>query len=453
MTRLSRFDRLILLILLALTGLTAGLVWRGDRVGIQVIALTPAADATHISTRPTLRVTFSQPIAAPNNFTLTITPPISGTTRWQGDTLTFQPAALLKSDTTYQITIPAGLTGQRGRTLLHPITWQFQTGHPRVLYLGWNDADRNQLFVVPISGGDPLPLTPAETDLLDYGVSADGMTIAYAIYREDGGSDLWRVSAAGGQPTLLLACPEAACSGPVWSPAADRLVYERRNLPAPGGAPGAPRLWWLDITTGQTNPVFQDSQWLGRVASFSPNGQWLAYVAPLAQEIQAYHLESGQTFSQRSYTGERPVWNPLANQLLFTDVFAGEQSYDIRLFQVDVTTGLTTSLSIPQAGVNDSAPAWSPDGQWIALERKIAQETRGKQLWLMRADGSDARPLTNDPDINYAMPAWSPDGRYLTFQRYPLTEAWADPAIWLYDTTTNELRQLAPAGLQPTWLP
>jgi TolB protein len=453
MTRLSRFDRLILLILFSLAGLTAGLVWRGDHVGIQVVSLSPADGATNVSTRPSLRVTFSQPIAEPDDLTLTITPPISGTTRWQGDTLIFQPAALLQSDITYQVTIPAGLTGQRGRTLLHPITWQFQTGRPRVIYLGWNEQDRNQLFVTPITGGDPIALTPPETDILDYGVSRDGMTVAYSIFREDGGSDLWSVPAAGGQPTLLLDCPGAACSGPVWPPVGGRLVYERRNLPGPGGAPGAPRLWWLDTATSQTGPLFEDSQWLGRAASFSAGGQWLAYVAPLAQEVQAYNLENGQTFTQRSYTGERPAWNPIADRFLFTDVFASEQSYDIRLFQVDVTTGLTVSLSGPQAGINDSAAAWSPDGQWIALERKIAQETRGKQLWLMRANGSDARPLTTDADINYAMPAWSPDGRYLAFQRYPLTEAWADPAIWLYDTVTGEMRQLAPAGLQPTWLP
>jgi TolB protein len=442
-----------LLILLALAGLTAGLVWRGDRVGIQVVALTPAADAGHVSTRPTLRVTFSQPIAPPADFSLTITPPISGTIRWQGDSLTFQPAALLQSDTTYQVTVPAGLSGQRGRTLLEPITWQFQTGHPRVIYLGWNEQDRNQLFVSDISGGEPVALTPPESDILDYGVSPDGMTIAYSVFREDSGSDLWVVPAAGGQPALLLACPGAACSGPVWSPAGGRLLYERRNQAGPGGAPGAPRLWWLDSATGQSTPLFEDSQWLGRAASFSPNGQWLAYVAPLAQEVQAYNLETGQTFSQRSYTGERPAWHPTDGRFLFTDVFATDLSYDIRLFQVDVTSGLTLSLSSPQAGINDSAAVWSPDGRWIALERKIAQETRGKQLWLLNADGRDARPLTNDPDVNYAMPTWSPDGRYLAFQRYPLTEAWADPAIWLYDTETEEMRQLAPAGLQPTWLP
>lgn len=450
---MTRFDRIILLVLLALAGLTAALVWRGDQVGIQVVALSPADNATGVSTRPTLRVTFSQPIANPDDVTLTITPPISGTSRWQGDTLVFQPAALLQSDTNYRITIPAGLNGERGRTLLKPVTWQFQTGHPRVLYLGWNEADRNQLFVVPIGGGDPIALTPPESDILDYGVSPDGMTIAYSVFREDSGSDLWRVPAGGGQPTLLLACPGAACSGPVWSPAGGRLLYERRNQAGPGGAPGAPRLWWLDTTTGQTSPLFEDSQWLGRAASFSSDGRWLAYAAPLAQEVQAYNLETGQTITQRSYTGERPAWHPAGDTFLFSDVFADAQSYDIRLLQIDVTTGITTPLSGLQAGINDGAAVWSPDGRWIALERKIGQETRGKQLWLMRADGSEARPLTNEPDVNHAMPAWSPDGRYLVFQRYPLTEAWADPAIWLYDTETGEMRQLAPAGLQPTWLP
>lgn len=454
MIRLSFFDRLIFLVLLGLAGLTAGLLWRGDHVGVQVIALNPADGAGNVSTRPLLRAVFSQPMAAPAEFILSLTPPVSGTTSWEGNLFTFRPAELLRSNTTYQVTIPAGLVSESGRLLLHPISWQFQTGQPRVIYMGWNDQDHNQLFIVSLDSRETVAITPAESDVLDYGVSVDGSQIAYSVFREDGGSDLWRVAASGStSPTLLLSCPGAACSGAVWFPGGGRLLYERRNLPGPGGVPGAPRLWWLEVANGQTAPLVEDSQWLGRAASFSADGQWLAYVAPLAQQVQAYQLETGQTFNLRSYTGERPVWSPQDNFFLTTDVFAGEQSYNIQLFRVDVTTGITVSLSSTEAGINDSAAAWSPDGQWIALERKVGQQTRGKQLWLMRPDGSEARPLTNDADVNYGMPAWSPDGRYLVFQRYALTEAWADPAIWLFDTETSEMKELAPAGLQSGWLP
>lgn len=76
------------------------------------------------------------------------------------------------------------------------------------------------------------------------------------------------------------------------------------------GAPPGPRLWWLDVTSSESVAVFQDSQWLGLLASFSPDGQWLSYVLPLAQEVQAYNLETGQTFLIQSRTGESGAWSP-----------------------------------------------------------------------------------------------------------------------------------------------
>jgi TolB protein len=53
-------------------------------------------------------------------------------------------------------------------------------------------------------------------------------------------------------------------------------------------------------------------------------------------------------------------------------------------------------------------PAWSPDGKWIAF-------VRGCQVWLMRPDGSGQRPLTSSSSQYKGGPAWSPDGRTIAF--------------------------------------
>jgi TolB protein len=47
----------------------------------------------------------------------------------------------------------------------------------------------------------------------------------------------------------------------------------------------------------------------------------------------------------------------------------------------------------------DHDPAWSPDGKRLVF-------IRNDNLWIMSADGSDARRLTNDGIPNTA-PAWS----------------------------------------------
>ena len=66
---------------------------------------------------------------------------------------------------------------------------------------------------------------------------------------------------------------------------------------------------------------------------------------------------------------------------------------------VDPIADTRVNLSGETAPVEDGAPVWSPDGEWLAFRRNINDgpgATLTKQLWLMRADGSEARPLTND---------------------------------------------------------
>jgi len=57
------------------------------------------------------------------------------------------------------------------------------------------------------------------------------------------------------------------------------------------------------------------------------------------------------------------------------------------------------------------APAWSPDGEFIAY---YAIREGSRDLYLMNALGRDVRRLTNNAAVNES-PAWSPDGTRLAF--------------------------------------
>ena len=54
-------------------------------------------------------------------------------------------------------------------------------------------------------------------------------------------------------------------------------------------------------------------------------------------------------------------------------------------------------------GDNDTAPRWSPDGALLALVRE-------SQIWLLPANGGEARKLTNLP-LGAGAAMWSPDGK------------------------------------------
>lgn len=97
-----------------------------------------------------------------------------------------------------------------------------------------------------------------------------------------------------------------------------------------------------------------------------------------------------------------------------------------------------------------SDPAWSPDGQYIALALDQGSTTN---IYVRKADGTGSwRSLTNIPGRNHA-PAWSPDGKHIAF-RSDREEGWN---IFIVDAADgNNLRLLSDrlknAGY-PSWSP
>ena len=92
----------------------------------------------------------------------------------------------------------------------------------------------------------------------------------------------------------------------------------------------------------------------------------------------------------------------------------GEIDYDIFTIRPDGTG----RLRLTSAAGNDSHPAWSPDGQWIAFasarggfKDEAALHPYNPQpygdLYVMRADGSDLRQLT-DTQFEDGTPTWIP---------------------------------------------
>lgn len=330
----------------------------------------------------------------------------------------------------------------------------FNSDEPSILYISWeNENDFNQLYVIQPDGRGRQQLTNEPGGILDYAISPDGRQIVYSARKTNGSADLWLISAQGGDRRQLLACPDATCTQAVWSPDGRRLVYERRNIPVPGAPPGPPRLWWLDSQSGETLAVFQDNQWLGLGARFSPDGRWLSYIAPVNQEIQVYNLETGASLIIPSKTGEPATWSLDSASLLVSEMqFQGER-FAIHLFRAYLADASLSNLSGRNLDTNDGLPVYSPDGEWIAFGRKKPRAPMGKQLWLMRPDGSEVTAMTENPDIHYGKPAWSPDGRQIVMQGYLLAEPGAQPTLWLLDVASGEMQEIVSPGIQPAWLP
>jgi Tol biopolymer transport system component len=66
----------------------------------------------------------------------------------------------------------------------------------------------------------------------------------------------------------------------------------------------------------------------------------------------------------------------------------------------------------------DYQPSWSPDGTKLAIVRYGEDENGSgdSDIWVMNADGTDARNVTNTPGLYEEHPSWSPDGASLVFE-------------------------------------
>lgn len=339
---------------------------------------------------------------------------------------------------------------------------------PAILFLRADDQGRAQLFRQDNPDESPRQLTAeGGPELVDFALSPDSETIVYATLTTSGAA-LRLISPEGQDDRELLACPDAECSGAVWSPNGQLLVYERRALA--GGVAGSPRLYWLDPATGETLPLIKGNDTPGYGARFSPDGGWLSYVSPRDEGIVLYRLSDGTQRLLGSRVGRPAAWSPDSAEVIVGDLtlhadpsqdvsgvgtpdMSVQESSTVYLYRVALAeTGTRQQLS-PESTVDDSAPTWSPDGEWIAFGRGVPDAAFGRQLWVMRPDGSEARALTNEPAFYHGPPAWSSDGRYLLYQRYDLADPAAVSEIWRLDVSSGVPMRFAENGFLPVWLP
>ena len=146
---------------------------------------------------------------------------------------------------------------------------------------------------------------------------------------------------------------------------------------------------------------------------WSPNGEWIAFQSNTSGAFQIYAIHpDGNELHQITDTGvnQFPAWSPDGTRL------AVRREVDV--YVIDAAGG-PDAVRLTTVGPLNQMPAWSPDGTKIAF--MSTRETGNyPSVFLMNADGSNQIDLTRKPDglvgaWSSRAPAWSPNGEYIYF--------------------------------------
>lgn len=101
-----------------------------------------------------------------------------------------------------------------------------------------------------------------------------------------------------------------------------------------------------------------------------------------------------------------PAWSRDGRSLAYVSFHSGLPAIYVQTLK----TGEQVRVSA-RSGIN-SAPAWSPDGDQLAVA--LSRRDGNVDIYLLSLATQELRRLTDDPSID-TEPAWSPDGRSLYF--------------------------------------
>ena len=331
-----------------------------------------------------------------------------------------------------------------------------------------SDSDESDIFLLPIDGGNEIPLVvhPATESVM--GWSPDGRYLLFASDRS-GNRGIWRLpiaeGKAQGQPRLIkpdigrswymgvtntgslyfsvfaagedvylasinletgevLSPPTAFAqqyvgwnNQPDWSPDGKMLVYRTNRGPVPGR--GVSML----IRSTETGQVRELQPKLRR-AIFP---RWSPDNRSLAVQGQDFHSRSGMfrvdaqsgeatplKVADPKYSMRRSSWSPDGKRVYFYS--RSQQGAEDLLMELDLETGRERTL-VQSKGATTAAA--SPDGRWLAFTR-LSRESRSSRLEVMPAAGGESRVLFESGEAAPIAPAtlnWSPDSKFLLFKR------------------------------------
>ncbi len=300
------------------------------------------------------------------------------------------------------------------------------------------------LLAAPLAAAGPRPLKVDDIFSLqtvsDPRISPDGLWVAYTVRRLDpkedsADADVYMLPFAGGTPLRLTSSPKAE-THPRFSPDGRWLAFlaERDGKHS--------QVWLLDRRGGEAVKL---TDYKADVSDFvwSPDGKRLALAVGDVDPDEHDDDKAEGAGAGGAAKTPKPI---VIHRLQFKRDGEGYlRELRRHLYVYDVAA--KSSVQVTSGPYEDSTPAWSPDGRWLAFTSNRTQEPDGNDnsdVFVVEAKAGQApRALTTSPGTDRA-PAFSPDGKSIVYL------AGGDPKdIWY---ATDSVAVVPVAGGEPRLL-
>lgn len=273
------------------------------------------------------------------------------------------------------------------------------------------DSSNTDLYMLPLAGGPAVQLTSGPKPETHPRFSPDGRYLAFLSGREGKKAQVWLLDRRGGE-AVKLTDYKADVADFAWSPDGKRLA----------------------LVVGDVDPDEPDEEKAGgekpgadktpkpiviHRLQFLRDGE--GFLRDLHQHLYVFDVaaKNGVQVTSGPYDDSEPAWSPDGRFLAFASNRTPEPDSNDNsdVFVIEAKAGQTPRAVTTSPGT-DHEPAFSPDGQWIAYQAGGDP----KDFWyatnhvaVIRVTGGEPRQLTEALDRNIEGPRFSPDGKLVYF--------------------------------------